>query len=90
MNPEVSPRYFIFIESNGEKSSILFKFLLFNIGVVHWLRYSGDRDQDCISKMGKGFGRVNIMQILCTHVCKWKNKELLKLFQEWREGYKGE
>jgi hypothetical protein len=21
----------------------------------------------------KGFGRVNIIQMLCTHVCKWKN-----------------
>jgi hypothetical protein len=24
-------------------------------------------------EVGKGHGRVNIVQILCTHVCKWKN-----------------
>jgi hypothetical protein len=24
--------------------------------------------------VGKGFRRVNIVQILCTHVCKWKNE----------------
>jgi hypothetical protein len=23
--------------------------------------------------VGKGCGRVNTVQILCTHVCKWKN-----------------
>jgi hypothetical protein len=23
-------------------------------------------------EMGKGYGKVNIVQILCTHVCKWK------------------
>jgi hypothetical protein len=23
-------------------------------------------------KVGKGCGEVNIVQILCTHVCKWK------------------
>jgi hypothetical protein len=25
-------------------------------------------------KVGKGHGRVKIVQILCTHVCKWKNE----------------
>jgi hypothetical protein len=35
-------------------------------------------------KVGKGeHGRVNIMQILCTHMCKL---DMLKLFQEWEEG----
>jgi hypothetical protein len=24
--------------------------------------------------MGRGCGRVNMVQILCTHVCKWKNE----------------
>jgi hypothetical protein len=24
-------------------------------------------------KWEKGYGRVNMVQILCTHVCKWKN-----------------
>jgi hypothetical protein len=24
-------------------------------------------------EVGKGCGRVNIVQILCTHECKWKN-----------------
>jgi hypothetical protein len=23
-------------------------------------------------RRGKGHGRVNVVQILCTHVCKWK------------------
>jgi hypothetical protein len=26
-----------------------------------------------VEEVGKGCGRVNIVQILCTHVCKWKN-----------------
>jgi hypothetical protein len=25
----------------------------------------------------KGYGRVNMVQILCTHVCKWKNDTCL-------------
>jgi hypothetical protein len=24
--------------------------------------------------VGKGHGRVNMVQTLCTHVCKWKNE----------------
>jgi hypothetical protein len=24
-------------------------------------------------KVGKGYGSMNIVQILCKHVCKWKN-----------------
>jgi hypothetical protein len=24
--------------------------------------------------VGKGYRRVNMVQILCTHVCKWKNQ----------------
>jgi hypothetical protein len=24
-------------------------------------------------EMGKGLGKVHIIKILCTHVCKWKN-----------------
>jgi hypothetical protein len=24
-------------------------------------------------EVGKGHGRVNMVQMLCTHVCKWKN-----------------
>jgi hypothetical protein len=31
---------------------------------------------------GKGCGKVNIVQILCTHVYKWKKGYLMKLFQE--------
>jgi hypothetical protein len=34
-------------------------------------------------KVEKGYGRVNIVHILCTHVCKWKKWYLLKVFQEW-------
>jgi hypothetical protein len=37
-------------------------------------------------EVGKGWERVNIVQILCTHECKCKKKNLLRLFQEWREG----
>jgi hypothetical protein len=33
------------------------------------------------------FRRVNMVQIQCTHVCKWK-KDLLKLFQKCKD--KGE
>jgi hypothetical protein len=25
-------------------------------------------------EVGKGHGRVNMVQILCTHVCKWKKE----------------
>jgi hypothetical protein len=24
-------------------------------------------------EVGKGWGRMNIVQVLCTHVCEWKN-----------------
>jgi hypothetical protein len=27
-----------------------------------------------VEDVGKGCRRVNIMQILCTHICKWKNE----------------
>jgi hypothetical protein len=37
----------------------------------------------------KGCRRVNMVQILCAHVCKCKN-DTLKLFQEWGEEDKGE
>jgi hypothetical protein len=36
----------------------------------------------------KGYGRVNMVQTLCTHECKWKTRYLLKLFQEWGRGTK--
>jgi hypothetical protein len=32
--------------------------------------------------------RINTVQIMCTHVCKCKNDNLLKLFQESGEGMK--
>jgi hypothetical protein len=28
-------------------------------------------------EVGKGHGRVNVVQIVCTHVCKWKNDTCL-------------
>jgi hypothetical protein len=31
-----------------------------------WYQWEGEL-------MGKGHGRVNTVQVLCTHVCKWKN-----------------
>jgi hypothetical protein len=39
-------------------------------------------------KVGKGSGRVNIVQILCTHVCKWKMR--LETTPGMGEGNKGE
>jgi hypothetical protein len=36
--------------------------------------------------VGKGGRRVNMVQIIYTHVCKCKNDYLLKLFQESGEG----
>jgi hypothetical protein len=40
--------------------------------------------------VGKGHGRVTVVQIWYIRVCKWKNDTCLKLFWEWREGDKGE
>jgi hypothetical protein len=37
---------------------------------------------------GKGGGRVNMVQILYTHICKCKKLYQLKLFQEWERGIK--
>jgi hypothetical protein len=34
--------------------------------------------------------RVNMVEIFCTHVCKWKNDNCLKIFQEWRRDDKAE
>jgi hypothetical protein len=36
--------------------------------------------------MGKGHGRVNIVQILCTHVCKWKNDTCWNYSKNGRNG----
>jgi hypothetical protein len=30
-----------------------------------------EREEDVVE--GKGHERVNVVKILCTHVCKWKN-----------------
>jgi hypothetical protein len=40
--------------------------------------------------VGKGYSRVNMVQILCTHVRKWRNEICwnCSIFQEWRD--KGE
>jgi hypothetical protein len=39
---------------------------------------------------GKRYRKINMVQILCTHVCKCKRYQL-KLFQEWEgKGIKGE
>jgi hypothetical protein len=27
-----------------------------------------------------------MVEIICTHVCKWKNETYFKLFQEWEGG----
>jgi hypothetical protein len=40
---------------------------------LSWGWYQCGRVED----VGKGFTRVNMVQILCTHVCKWKNEACL-------------
>jgi hypothetical protein len=47
-----------------------------------WYQWKGEGE-------GKGWKRVNMVQILCTHVCKWKT-QLLKLFQNGERRDKGE
>jgi hypothetical protein len=34
-----------------------------------WVVGTSERGEE----LGKRYGRVNIVQTLCTHVCKWKN-----------------
>jgi hypothetical protein len=41
-------------------------------------------------EVGKGCVRVNIMQILCTHVCEWKNDTCETVPGMGEEGDKGE
>jgi hypothetical protein len=45
-----------------------------------WHQWEGD--------IRKGFRRVNVVEIFCTHVQKWKKKTCVKVFQE--AGEKGE
>jgi hypothetical protein len=53
----------------------LFFFLLQNQG-------KGGQNRSCLGictsrsgeEVGKGHGKVNMVQILCAHVCKWKNE----------------
>jgi hypothetical protein len=66
-----------FFKQNGEQKTIQF----LSGGLVS---VGGGKD------MGRGCRRVNMVEILCTHVCKWKKRDLLKLFQEWGKGDKGE
>jgi hypothetical protein len=37
-------------------------------------------------RWGKGCKRVNIVQILCTHICKWKNEMGVREIKENGEG----
>jgi hypothetical protein len=64
-----------FLCSYLKHTKISFFFLLYKIreqegrislawGEGHWYQWE---------EVGKGCGRVNILQILITHVCKWKN-----------------
>jgi hypothetical protein len=46
--------------------------------ILPWGVHASGRGEE----MEKGCRRVDIVQILCTHVCKWKN-ETVKLFQKW-------
>jgi hypothetical protein len=41
-------------------------------------------------EVGKGHERVNIVQILCTHVCKWKNDTVESIPEIGEGGDKGE
>jgi hypothetical protein len=36
--------------------------------------------------VGIGYRSMNMVLILCTHICKWKNETCLKLFWEWGRG----
>jgi hypothetical protein len=38
-------------------------------------------------EMGKGFGRVNVLQILCPHVCKWKNDNHCNCSRNWGQRF---
>jgi hypothetical protein len=42
-----------------------------------------------VEDIRKGCREMNIVEILCTHM-KMEKCDLLKLFQEWEEGDKGE
>jgi hypothetical protein len=53
--------HFIFFYTIGEQEG--------RTGPVEGVGTSGRGDE-----VGKGHGRVNMVQILCTHVCKWKNE----------------
>jgi hypothetical protein len=35
-------------------------------------------------------GRLNMVEILCTHLCKWKNETYGKYSKNWDVGDKGE
>jgi hypothetical protein len=41
-------------------------------------------------ELGKELGMVNIVQILCTHVCKWKNDACLNYSSNGGRSPKGE
>jgi hypothetical protein len=43
-----------------------------------WVGTSGREE-----KVGKGCGRLNVVQILYTHVCKWKNETCLSNSKNW-------
>jgi hypothetical protein len=63
--------------SQGNKISLFFFFLL----LQNWR--TGGKNKSCLGggigisgrgdEVGKGHGRVNIVQILCPYACKWKN-----------------
>jgi hypothetical protein len=54
---------------NKQKCHIFFSFREGRTGPVWGIGTSGRREE-----VRKGCGRMNMVQILCTHVCKWENE----------------
>jgi hypothetical protein len=66
------------LDSDFKQANMSFFFLLQNQRTEgrngSYLGVGGGWYQWEQEKVGKGYRRVNMVQILCTHVCKWKNQ----------------
>jgi hypothetical protein len=54
--------------------------------------FQGGQNRSCLrgENVGKGCGRVNIVHILCTHLCKWKMKPMETIPGMEEEGIKND
>jgi hypothetical protein len=68
--------------------SYLFSFTKSENRGAEWVLSEGSLPAVGVEDMGKGCGRVNMVQILCTHVCKWKNETCLNCCRNGGEGIK--